>query len=343
MKVEVTIGIPVYKSVDYIENTMLSALSQTFHNIEYLIIDDCGNDGSMKIVSNLQLIHPRGSAIRVLHNDNNCGVSYCRNRIIDEAMGRYLYFMDSDDLIEPGTIQLLYDSLLLHQCEIAYGSYEIIDEEGVVPRKAYKKPSLLLEGDFELATFAFKNISIFHVSVCNSLISVLFLRKTKIRFIEVSYWEDMAFSIELAIKVSRAVTVSDITYHYIHHSNSLSHNMKREKNLRDEVENNVFVLNYLKSKTLCCRSSKYLPYLCCNLEKNSFYTICNIIKKAYLINPMFEPSELRNIMSIPLSFEDLCKFKNKKVENLLFWFIGILPTSIFIPVVYLIGKIRKAI
>lgn len=343
MKAEVTIGIPVFKSVDYIENSMLSALSQTFRDIEYLIIDDCGNDGSMEIISNLQLIHPRGGAIRVLHNNNNRGVSYCRNRIIKEAQGRYLYFMDSDDLIEPNTIQLLYSLLQLHQCEIAYGSYEIVNEEEFVPNTKYQKPLLVLEGDSKFATYAFKNEKIFNVSVCNFLVDLDFLRKTEIMFIDTSYWEDMAFSTELAIKVSRAVLTPAITYHYLHHSNSLSHALKREKNLRDEIFNNVGVLNYLKNKTLNTSNSEYMPYLCYNLELNSFYAVCNIIKKSHLVVPMFAPSDLRDIMGIPLSLGDVCKFKKKKVLNLLFFFMGKLPTSLFIHGVYMIGKIKKAI
>lgn len=50
MNYVVTIGIPVSKAVDYIENTMESALNQTFDSIEYLIVDDCGNDGTIEIV-----------------------------------------------------------------------------------------------------------------------------------------------------------------------------------------------------------------------------------------------------------------------------------------------------
>lgn len=343
MKAEVTIGIPVYKSVDYIEKTMLSALSQTFRSIEYLIVDDCGNDGSLEVLSRLQLSHSRGGAIRIMHNEKNRGVSYCRNRIIDEAQGRYLYFLDSDDLIEPQTIQLLYDSIQLHQCEIAYGSYEIIDEEGIVPRRAFKKPSLLLDGDFELATYAFKNNNIFHVSVCNSLISLPFLKKTKIRFVEASYWEDMAFSTELAIKVRRAILVSDITYHYLHHSNSLSHIMKRERNIRDEIFNNVGILNYLKNKVLNVSNYKYMPYLCYNLELNSFYAVCNIIKKSHLVVPMFTSAEMRDILSIPLGPGDILKFGDKRFANLLFWLMGVMPTFIFKPAVYFIGKVKRAI
>ena len=48
---EVTIGIPVYKSVDFIRDTMTSALNQTLPDIEFLIVDDCGQDGTMAIIS----------------------------------------------------------------------------------------------------------------------------------------------------------------------------------------------------------------------------------------------------------------------------------------------------
>ena len=74
MLYEVTIGIPVYKAVDYIGKTMESALNQSFVNIEYLVIDDCGNDGSIEIVERYKLEHPRGKDVRIIYNDKNYGV-----------------------------------------------------------------------------------------------------------------------------------------------------------------------------------------------------------------------------------------------------------------------------
>ena len=126
MQYEVTIGIPVYKAVDYIENTMKSVLSQTFRSIEFLIIDDCGNDGSMTVIERLQWEHPRGASIHVIHNNLNLGVGPSRNIIIDNAQGRYIYFLDSDDLIEPETIKILYYYLINKHAQVAYASYEII-------------------------------------------------------------------------------------------------------------------------------------------------------------------------------------------------------------------------
>ena len=61
---DVTIGIPVYNVEKYIRLTMDSALAQTFPNIEFLVLDDCGQDGSMNIVREYQKTHPRGKDIR---------------------------------------------------------------------------------------------------------------------------------------------------------------------------------------------------------------------------------------------------------------------------------------
>lgn len=342
MRTEVTIGIPVYKSRKYIEQTMNSVLSQTFQGIEFLIVDDCGNDGSVDMIRSFQLCHSRGNEIRILHNDSNFGVSYSRNRIIDEAQGRYLYFLDSDDTIEPDTIQILYESIIANNAQISYGSYEIVDVLTNSVQK-YQKPSISFDGDYELAKYAFENINIFHVSVCNSLISVAFLRDTGIRFIDTSYWEDMAFSTELAIKVKKAVLVSKITYHYLHHSDSLSHSKKREKCLRDEINSNIDVLNYLKRKVPVGKKDKYVPYLCYNLGVNSFYLVCNILKKKNDIIPQFNCREIHNILEIPLSLFDIFLLKDKKVMISFFWLLSVIPASLSLLFIRILAKIKKTI
>ena len=93
MNYEVTIGIPAYKAVDYIEKTMESALNQTFGNIEYLVVDDYGNDGTIDVVERLQKEHQRGKDIRILHNKQNLGVGKTRNIILEQARGEYLFFL----------------------------------------------------------------------------------------------------------------------------------------------------------------------------------------------------------------------------------------------------------
>lgn len=340
---EVTIGIPVYKSVDYINDSMCSALNQTFHDIEFLIVDDCGNDGTMDIIFNLKSNHPRGNNIRILSNTVNKGVSYSRNRIIDEARGRYLYFMDSDDVIEPNTIQLLYDSIAQHQSDVAYASYEIIDYVKHGPVELYQKASLILSRNDELAEYVFKHSNVFHVSVCNCLMNLAFLRQTEVRFIDTQFWEDMAFTYELVPKVNSAVLLPNITYHYQRRPNSLSHYQERKCLQKTEILKNISTIDYLKNNCIELIEKDYLPYLCYNLVINSFYMACHILKNNHHIIPTFSYKELRSVIWHPFHLRIILRFKHKLLPNLVLYILGRLPILFFIPSIWLMGKLKKVL
>ena len=343
MQYQVTIGIPVYKAVDYIEKTMESAMNQTFQSIEYLIVDDCGGDGSMEIIEQFMEKHVRGGAIRILRNSQNRGVGYCRNRLIDEAQGAYLYFMDSDDTIEPDTIQKLYDAISHHHAEVAYASYEITDLVNHNPSEIYQKDDLKFTNEGELAEYAFKYNHIFHVSVCNCLMSLSFLRQTGLRFIDARFWEDMVFTCELVIKVSKAVLLPDITYHYLRRPDSLSHYQDREQLQKDEIMKNAATIDYLKQKCPSMKGKSYLPYLCYNLEMNSFYIDCHILKQYHRITPKITCAEMRMIMRHPMRLFDILKFRHRLLANLLLWLLGAMPVFASIPSVWLLGKLKRAI
>jgi len=340
---EVTIGIPVYRSEDYIGKTMESVLCQTFPDIEFLIVDDCGGDGSMQVIRNLQQTHPRGDAIRILTNNRNQGVSYSRNRIISEAQGRFIYFLDSDDLIEPDTIQKLYDAAIIHQSQVACAAYDIVNSNSSESPRIYRQASMVFEGADALASYAYKYNKVFQVSACNALIDLSFLRQTGIRFINAAYWEDMAFTTELVTKVSRAVLIPDVTYHYVRRSGSLSNYQGREDISKREVMANVSVLDYLKTfcKTVSC--NPYLPDLCFNLEMNSFYTACHILRKRHHIMPRFTTQEMRQILRHPFPLSSILRFPHKRTSNLVFWFLGIVPTFLFVPLLWILGKIKRAV
>lgn len=340
---EVTIGIPVYKSVDFIRDAMTSALNQTFSDIEFLIVDDCGQDGSMDIISQIQIVHKRGNDIRILKNESNKGVGYSRNRMIDEAKGRYLFFMDSDDTIEPNTIQLLYDAIIQNCVQIAYGSYEIIDGIGNSPIERYQKDALVLKGEDELAMYAFKYNKIFHVSVCNHLVDLAFLRQSGVRFIDASYWEDMVYTTELVMKISSAVLLQDITYHYYCHSGSLSHYQVRDRYEKEEIMKNISVIQLLKNKCVTMFAKNYFPYFFYNIEMISFYMACHILHNSHRITPMISLMEIQEMLRCPAPLKEILQFSHKRISNLLFAILGMMPLSLFRPSILVLGKMKKAL
>lgn len=99
----VSIIIPVYNVELYVEKTISSICSQTYKNIEIIIVDDGSTDNSGVICDNIALSDAR---IKVIHKKNG-GLSSARNYGINTAKGEYIFFIDSDDFIEKNTIEIL--------------------------------------------------------------------------------------------------------------------------------------------------------------------------------------------------------------------------------------------
>lgn len=342
MLYEVTIGIPVYKAADYIEKTMESALIQSYPNIEFLIIDDYGGDESIRFIENLQSEHPRGKDIRILYNDRNYGVGLTRNRIIDNAQGRYLYFLDSDDLMEPDTIQKLMDKALEHQAEVVYGSLDRIDIINGTPPQTSVLPNVIFSSQGEMANYAFQHFNGFQISVCNCLMCLDFLRTHQLRFIDTLFWEDFAFTYDMVVEVSRAVLLSEITYHYLRRPGSLSHYQRRDQIEKAEVQRNISTIDYLKKKSRQSIGMDYLPYLCRNLEVTGFYNACFIRRNNHRIVPGFNNHELQRLFRHPYSLGEILKFQKLLVTNVFYWSLGCMPQPMFFLLFRLLGKLKKA-
>lgn len=343
MRYDVTIGIPVYKAVDYIGKTLESALNQTYPNIEYLILDDCGDDGSMDIVKQFAKSHSRGRDFRILYNEHNCGVGMSRNRIMDEAKGDYLYFLDSDDIIESDTIEEMIKIARQFNVQVVYGSWERVDNVDHTPSEQHVYPlTHLLEPD-SLALYAFMNHSTFWISVCNCLMNLDFIRKTHVRFLDTVFWEDLAFTYEMVTHVSRAILLPKVTYHYLCRPGSLSHYTDREILDKYEILRNVATIDSLKEKCAALQGKRYLPFLCQNLEVSSFYIACYIIKHASRIVPSISNTELQQYLQHPLSMSAILQFPDRKWVNVYFHIMSLLPNKLFIFLIKLIGKKKGVI
>ena len=343
MNYEVTIGIPVYRAVDYIEKTMESALNQSFGSIEYLVVDDCGNDGTIDVVERLQKEHQRGKDIRILYNKQNLGVGKTRNVILEQAKGEYLYFLDSDDILEPDAIEKMMRAAHQYQVEVVYGSWIRVDNVHHSASQHNFYPDLKLLKPGELAMYAFKNYSSFQISVCNVLFSHNFIRLNHLLFFDTIYWEDLAFTYDMVPKVNRAVLISDITYHYLCRPGSLSQYQDRELLDKEEILRNISTIDYLKSGCKRYIKEEYFPYLLYNLEMNSFYIVCYILKYYQRIAPTISNSEMNRVLWYPINVWQIIRFRQRLLQNLFFLGLSHLPSPLSLFFVRLLGKIKKVI
>ena len=109
MSVEVSVIIPVYNCEEYLDVCLTSVLMQTFPDFEIICIDDCSTDNSPYI---LKRYAQNDERVVILTNSANSGSGYSRNRALDIARGKYIFFLDSDDWLVKETLEMLYN-----QCE----------------------------------------------------------------------------------------------------------------------------------------------------------------------------------------------------------------------------------
>ena len=129
----ISVIVPVYRVEEYLERCVKSILSQTYKNLEVILVDDGSPDQCPAICD---ACAEKDARVKVIHQENK-GLSGARNAGINAASGEYLAFVDSDDYVSPHFIEELYQLLqdtgcAIGQCRFSYVKGDGLVEEGVV-------------------------------------------------------------------------------------------------------------------------------------------------------------------------------------------------------------------
>lgn len=126
--IDVSFCLPVYNVGLYLEDCIKSIVNQPFAGISYEIIciDDCSTDDTYDILVHLSKKYDH---IRVCKNEQNKGVSYTRNRMIDIAKGEYIWFIDPDDMLINGAVSYVRTAQTMN-ADVLLGNYIRINEDG---------------------------------------------------------------------------------------------------------------------------------------------------------------------------------------------------------------------
>ena len=122
----VSIIMPNYNCEKFIDETIKSVLAQTYGNWELLIVDDCSTDGSIKIINSYC---EKDERIKLFPNDKNCGAAASRNKALREAKGRWIAFLDSDDLWTPEKLEKQIAFMDSNNYKFSYTAYKQVDEQ----------------------------------------------------------------------------------------------------------------------------------------------------------------------------------------------------------------------
>lgn len=120
----VSIIMPSYNTAAYIKESIESVIGQTYTNWELIIVDDCSGDDTDEVVAQFN-----DERIRYLKNEKNSGAAVSRNRALKEARGRWIAFLDSDDLWYPQKLEKQIKFMKENNYAFSYTDYEEIDEK----------------------------------------------------------------------------------------------------------------------------------------------------------------------------------------------------------------------
>lgn len=122
----VSIIMPSYNTGKYIKASVESVLAQTYRNWELLIVDDCSTDNTDDVIKPFL----NDNRINYLKNEKNSGAAVSRNRALREAKGKWIAFLDSDDLWFPDKLEKQIDFMIRNKFYFSYTKYEEMNAEG---------------------------------------------------------------------------------------------------------------------------------------------------------------------------------------------------------------------
>lgn len=124
----ISVIIPVYNTAPYLKESIGSVMAQTMRDIEIIIVNDCSTDNSREIIKELERADKR---IRYFELTKNQGQSVARNEALKYATGKYLYFMDSDDVLETDALEKCYWQCEQKKIELVFFDGDVFCDEGL--------------------------------------------------------------------------------------------------------------------------------------------------------------------------------------------------------------------
>lgn len=223
--VEISVIVPVFNVEKYIKKCVDSIVSQTFSNIEIILVDDGSTDNSGIMCDEYAKIDSR---IKVIHKKNG-GLSSARNAGINIATGQYFGFIDSDDYIDKDMFELLHRNIIKEKADLSIcGIYQCY--EGKKP--SINKPWYRILESEEAIRIAFEG-KIFSVNAVNKLYKRELFEN--LRYPEGKTTEDAFVIVDILSECKKIVATAEQKYYYFHREGSIT-TIKSAANCFDCIE-----------------------------------------------------------------------------------------------------------
>lgn len=255
----VTISIPIFKCEEFLEKCLQSVVNQTYKNIEVTLINDQTPDDSVAIAEAF-IQRNQLQNWKIYHLEENSGLSVVRNKGIDTAQGKYLFFLDSDDTITPDCIETLVNIAEKTNAEMTISQLEceqLETGEKSICIKIRAEEEVIEGNDNLLKAFSDGKLVTYAV---NKLFIVDYLRENKLYFVKGLFAQDELWTFHLVLKMNKIAIHKGVTYTYFLHKKSVIHN-RNKRNFDNWFTIGQYIDKALKEEKSGYRRQLILTYL----------------------------------------------------------------------------------
>lgn len=224
VKPKISIIIPVYNVEDYVEDCLQSVLNQTMDDYEVICIDDGSTDDSVKIIKDYS---SRFRHFVLCEHKVNKGLSAARNTGIENSSGEYLFFLDSDDFIEPDTLEVLAERMDSDQLDMLFFDFDYFfnPKDEIIPRSVFEDIRGI-HGVFSGQDLFVRMINErrFYVYACFRIYRTEFIKSNSIWFVDKMLHEDYLFYLDCMLSAKRVACYPHKFYHYRRRRGQITNN-----------------------------------------------------------------------------------------------------------------------
>lgn len=236
---KVSVIVPVYNVEKYIEKCLDTIVNQMFDDYEVIVIIDGSTDNSEKIARTYQERYPK--IVKIICQENR-GLGGARNTGIRNAMGEYLLFVDSDDMLCPATLSDVYEKAVSDDADVVVFDMDFVDEcEHVI------KSEKAIFGEHDLIDFDMKSRILAWPSAWNKLYRRTLFLENEILYPERLWYEDLATTPKVLMSAKKITYIAKPYYKYVQRVGSIMNSKKVERNL-EIIQAFEMIVHYARKK-----------------------------------------------------------------------------------------------
>lgn len=230
---DISIIVPIYNVEKYIKKCVTTLLEQDYNNIEYIFVNDCTPDSSIKILKDTIEKYPnRKDDIKIINNIKNSGSSLTRKYGLDASNGKYILFVDSDDWVDKDMVSSLISEARKSYADIVCFDYiKKFNKKSVVKSFFYTKNHPKSNLNFVKAILSHE----ISVSMCDKLVKRELYEN--VEFPHFSHCEDSFVNLQLFYEAKKITHIAKPFYHYRTNLNSLSNSFSNNKKALEDFAN----------------------------------------------------------------------------------------------------------